>query len=456
MGPRDRDAATAGREAARLPACRGGALRRRQRRRAASSSSSPARAGWRHCAAPTRTPNTSARGEAAEAPIYGLDGRWPLIATSVSRLRAEGHLAAVWERLDERAAPPMALTDLPVRGDMEPVDLSRTLGRRWRKDDPDFWRRLSPLGTGGYSTASSQRRSCRASRSRCRARVRRLHQAASALARSAPGRGPSRLRGPQRRRRARRTCVCRRSMAPWTTAKTTSRRGHGSDARLPLHAHLDRRGEPAHLAALAARTAGGVLQGAGGLADRRPPGGPGDRHEARPARPAGRARPRPRRPRSICCSSTASTGSRARCASSPSSPRSSTRSSVVLRSATEPFDTGSAAGRMMLQMLAVFAEFEHATIVDRVTAGIERRAKEGRWSAGRLPFGYRRSTSRSARPRPAKAPVVTPDLRPLHARAGSARAAIARAARRRARARASPPAGDTRRRAAGSSTTRPT
>ncbi len=43
---------------------------------------------------------------------------------------------------------------------------------------------------------------------------------------------------------------------------------------------------------------------------------------------------------------------------------------------------------MMLQMLGVFAEFEHATIVDRVTAGIERRAKEGRWYAGRPPFGY--------------------------------------------------------------------
>jgi DNA invertase Pin-like site-specific DNA recombinase len=43
---------------------------------------------------------------------------------------------------------------------------------------------------------------------------------------------------------------------------------------------------------------------------------------------------------------------------------------VVLRSATEPFDTGSAAGRMMAQMLAVFAEFEHATIVDRISAGI--------------------------------------------------------------------------------------
>jgi hypothetical protein len=33
---------------------------------------------------------------------------------------------------------------------------------------------------------------------------------------------------------------------------------------------------------------------------------------------------------------------------------------VILGSATEPFDTGSAAGQMMLQMLGVF---EHATIV---------------------------------------------------------------------------------------------
>mgnify|MGYP001792773756 CR=1 FL=1 len=45
------------------------------------------------------------------------------------------------------------------------------------------------------------------------------------------------------------------------------------------------------------------------------------------------------------------------------------RVGVTLRSATEPFDTGAAAGRMMLQMHAVFAEFEHATIVDRITAG---------------------------------------------------------------------------------------
>lgn len=80
--------------------------------------------------------------------VYGLDGCWPLIATTVSRLRAEGHLAAVWERLDRRGSPAFSLTDLPARGDLTPVGLSGTLGRRWRKDDPDFWRRLSPLGAG--------------------------------------------------------------------------------------------------------------------------------------------------------------------------------------------------------------------------------------------------------------------------------------------------------------------
>ena len=82
------------------------------------------------------------------------------------------------------------------------------------------------------------------------------------------------------------------------------------------------------------------------------------------------------------------------------------RLGVALRSATEPFDTGAAAGRMMLQMLAVFAEFEHATIVDRVTAGIERRAKEGRWASGRVAFGYRRDAQKLVVPDEREAPVV--------------------------------------------------
>jgi site-specific DNA recombinase len=60
---------------------------------------------------------------------------------------------------------------------------------------------------------------------------------------------------------------------------------------------------------------------------------------------------------------------------------------VAFRSATEPFDTTTAAGRMMVQMLGVFAEFERATIVDRVIAGMERKVARGGW-CGPRPFGY--------------------------------------------------------------------
>jgi site-specific DNA recombinase len=62
---------------------------------------------------------------------------------------------------------------------------------------------------------------------------------------------------------------------------------------------------------------------------------------------------------------------------------------------------------MMLQMLAVFAEFEHATIVDRISAGIERRAKEGRWFAGRPPYGYSLDPAdKRMLPDPVKGPLV--------------------------------------------------
>jgi hypothetical protein len=92
----------------------------------------------------------------SRASIHNLDGRWPLIATSAIRLRAEGSMAAVWERLDREVARPLALTGLPVRGDMKPAEPSRMLGRRWRKDHPDFWRRLSPLGAHGPSEEEAQ------------------------------------------------------------------------------------------------------------------------------------------------------------------------------------------------------------------------------------------------------------------------------------------------------------
>ena len=65
-----------------------------------------------------------------------------------------------------------------------------------------------------------------------------------------------------------------------------------------------------------------------------------------------------------------------------------TKYGVVLKSITEPFDTANAAGKMMLQMLGVFAEFEHATIVERTKVGMEKKAKGGNFVGGNVPYGF--------------------------------------------------------------------
>lgn len=61
---------------------------------------------------------------------------------------------------------------------------------------------------------------------------------------------------------------------------------------------------------------------------------------------------------------------------------------VHFRSATEPFDTSTPAGRMLVQMLGVFAEFEREIIIDRVRNGMERKAARGKWTGGPVPYGY--------------------------------------------------------------------
>ncbi len=63
---------------------------------------------------------------------------------------------------------------------------------------------------------------------------------------------------------------------------------------------------------------------------------------------------------------------------------------IVFRSATEPIDTATPAGRMLVQMLGVFAEFERETIIDRVIGGMERQAAKGQWGTGACPYGYTR------------------------------------------------------------------
>ena len=81
---------------------------------------------------------------------------------------------------------------------------------------------------------------------------------------------------------------------------------------------------------------------------------------------------------------------------------------VTFRSATEPFDTANAAGKMLLQLLGAFAEFERSSIIDRISAGMERKAQRGEWIGGTYPFGYRRPATGGTglEVDPAAAPIV--------------------------------------------------
>ena len=79
---------------------------------------------------------------------------------------------------------------------------------------------------------------------------------------------------------------------------------------------------------------------------------------------------------------------------------------IALKSITEPFDTTNAAGKMMLQMLGVFAEFEHATIVERTKVGMEKKAKGGEFVGGVVPYGYRLDPDRGLLPNPNEVTLV--------------------------------------------------
>lgn len=63
---------------------------------------------------------------------------------------------------------------------------------------------------------------------------------------------------------------------------------------------------------------------------------------------------------------------------------------VGFKSATEPFDTTSSGGKLMLQQLGSFAEFERTRIAERVFPGMVRSVQEGNWHGARYaPYGYR-------------------------------------------------------------------
>lgn len=79
---------------------------------------------------------------------------------------------------------------------------------------------------------------------------------------------------------------------------------------------------------------------------------------------------------------------------------------VAFRSATEPIDTSTATGRMLVQLLGVFAEFERATIIDRVVAGMERKAARGGWPGGSRPYGLRLDVDGRLSCEPTEFPIV--------------------------------------------------
>lgn len=58
------------------------------------------------------------------------------------------------------------------------------------------------------------------------------------------------------------------------------------------------------------------------------------------------------------------------------------------RSLTEPFDTGSLSGRLMLQMLGAFAEFERGMIRERCAAGVAAALARGQRLGRRRSYNY--------------------------------------------------------------------
>ncbi|HXH10780.1 MAG TPA: recombinase family protein [Alphaproteobacteria bacterium] len=61
---------------------------------------------------------------------------------------------------------------------------------------------------------------------------------------------------------------------------------------------------------------------------------------------------------------------------------------ITIRSVTEPFDTSTAAGRLLFQMLGSLAEFERSNILDRTQIGRDRSIRNGKWVGGPIPFGF--------------------------------------------------------------------
>ncbi|MFZ5595763.1 MAG: recombinase family protein [Bacillota bacterium] len=62
---------------------------------------------------------------------------------------------------------------------------------------------------------------------------------------------------------------------------------------------------------------------------------------------------------------------------------------IPIKSMTEAFDTGTPVGKFFMTLLASIAALERDTILERTQLGKERKARDGCWTSGPPPFGYR-------------------------------------------------------------------
>jgi len=70
------------------------------------------------------------------------------------------------------------------------------------------------------------------------------------------------------------------------------------------------------------------------------------------------------------------------------------KSGVVIRSMTEPFDTGTPVGRFIITVLAGQAELDRDTTLEVMWHGANRAARKGKWLGGIIPYGYRVNNDR--------------------------------------------------------------
>jgi len=64
------------------------------------------------------------------------------------------------------------------------------------------------------------------------------------------------------------------------------------------------------------------------------------------------------------------------------------RRGVAFVSVTQSFDTSTSMGRMVVSLLATFAQFERETIAERVRDKVHATRRRGMWTGGKLPLGY--------------------------------------------------------------------